>query len=210
MKDSNIEDELTSIRSLMERSSKFISLSGLSGIMAGIYALVGAAVAYRMVYSSVGFFRSRDYLISNMDAHFDIMVNLMIVAAAVLVAAVVTGIILSVRKARQKGQSLWSNTTRSLLFHAAIPLFTGGLFMLILLSRGYYVIVAPCSLIFYGLALISGSYYTFTDVKYLGILEIVLGLIAALYPGYGLIFWALGFGVLHIIYGSLMYFKYDR
>ena len=82
--------------------------------------------------------------------------------------------------------------------------------MLIMLSRGYYGVVAPASLIFYGLAVISGSHYTFTDVKYLGLLQIILGLIAALYPGYGLIFWALGFGILHIIYGSIMYFKYDR
>jgi uncharacterized Tic20 family protein len=210
MKDQNIEDELTSIRSLMERSAKFISLSGLSGIMAGIYALIGAAMAYHIVYNSSGFFQSRDYLMAERSTHITTLIHLLLIAVTVLVAAVVTGIVLSVRKARKNRQSLWSKTTRSLLFHTAIPLVTGGLFMLILLSRGYYGIVGPASLIFYGIALICGSHYTFTDVKYLGLLEIVLGLIAALYPGYGLIFWAMGFGVLHIIYGSIMYFKYDR
>ncbi|MEO6520388.1 MAG: hypothetical protein ABIN91_01815 [Mucilaginibacter sp.] len=210
MKDQNIEDELVSIRSLMERSSKFISLSGLSGIMAGVYALIGAAIAYHIVYSSTGWFTSRDVVVDNITAHMETIVHLLLVAIAVLIAAMATGIFLSVKKAKRKSQSIWSSTTRSLLFNSAIPLATGGLFMLIMLSRGYYGVVAPASLIFYGLAVISGSHYTFTDVKYLGILQIILGLIAALYPGYGLIFWALGFGVLHIIYGSIMYFKYDR
>lgn len=195
----------------MERSSKFISLSGLSGIMAGVYALIGSTLAYHIVYnSSAAAFSSRDYHVADLDTHFNILIELLAIAAAVLVASVGTGIFLSFKKARKNGHSIWNNTTRSLLFHAAIPLVTGGLFMLILLGRGYYGIVAPASLIFYGIAVISGSHYTFTDVKYLGLLQIILGLIAALYPGYGLIFWALGFGVLHIIYGSIVYFKYDR
>lgn len=210
MEKQNIEDELVSIRSMMERSSKFISLSGLSGIMAGVYALIGSALAYYTVYSRSGFFSSRDYLVSDISTHYNTLIYLLIVAFAVLVLSLGTGILLSVKKAKRKGQSVWSSTTRSLLFYSAIPLITGGLFIIIMLTRGYYGIVAPASLIFYGLAVISGSHYTFTDVKYLGILQIILGLIAALYPGYGLIFWALGFGVLHIVYGSIMYFKYDR
>jgi hypothetical protein len=92
----------------------------------------------------------------------------------------------------------------------ATPLVTGGLLILILISRSYYGIITPATLIFYGLALVSASNFTFADVKYLGLLEIALGLIAACFPGYGLLFWAIGFGVLHIIYGSMMYLKYDR
>lgn len=202
MKDKNIEDELASIRSIMERSSKFISLSGLSGIMAGIYALIGAAIAYKLIYI--------DQIDPAYPGYTLREARLFSVALLVLLLAMGTGVFLSYRKAKKRGESLWSPTTRSLLFNSALPLVTGGIFMLIMLARGYYGIIAPASLIFYGLAVISGSHYTFTDVKYLGILEIVLGLVAALFPGYGLMFWALGFGVLHIIYGSIMYFKYDR
>ena len=214
MEKKNIEDELVSIRSMMERSSKFISLSGLSGIMAGVYALIGSGLAYLIVYR--GTITIYDEL-RRADPHAgvfyggrDPVILLFWVAFGVLSASMVTGIFLSYKKAKRKSQSIWNTTTRSLLFYSAIPLITGGLFMIIMLTRGYYGIVAPASLIFYGLAVISGSHYTFTDVKYLGILQIILGLIAALYPGYGLIFWALGFGVLHIVYGSIMYFKYDR
>jgi hypothetical protein len=209
VKEKELHDELTSIRNLMERSSKFISLSGLSGIMAGVYALIGAFVAYQIVYTRNGFFYTRDYVIANVDNNRGVLYTLIVIALAVLVLSLATGAILTKRKAKRKGQQAWGKSSRNLLFHLAIPLITGGLLCIIFITRGYLGIVAPATLIFYGLALVSASNYTFGDVKYLGMLEIALGLCAALLPGYGLLFWAVGFGVLHIIYGSIMYFKYD-
>jgi general stress protein CsbA len=221
VKEKEIQDELASIRSLMERSSKFISLSGLSGILAGIYALIGAAVAWYVTYNSMpdyytttsknddtavlGLFYDSDF-----HGRFGINVSILIIALSVLIASIVSGFLLTRRKARQKGQPIWGKTSQSLLFHMATPLTTGAIVILIFIHRGYYGIVAPSSLIFYGLSLVSASNFTFTLVKYLGLCEIILGLIAACLPGYGLLFWAIGFGVLHIVYGSMMYFKYDR
>jgi len=210
MKEQEIQDELASIRNLMERSSKFISLSGLSGILAGIYALIGAGLAYNMMYTGL----SHTYVMSNhlngIHVPDERVILLLLIAVLVLVASLITGLVLTTRKAKAKGQPVWSKTSKVLLFNMAVPLVSGGLLILILLSRAYYGIVGPASLIFYGLALISASNFTFNDVKYLGICEILLGLIAACLPGYGLLFWAIGFGVLHIVYGSVMYFKYDR
>jgi hypothetical protein len=224
VKEKEIEDELVSIRSMMERSSKFISLSGLSGILAGVYALLGVACAYYILYYRA--LNAIDRYITNnpakINSYGSIWVNysdhyysqvsftLGIIALLVLITSVATGILLSARKAKRKGQPLWSSTSRALLFHMATPLITGGILILILVIRGYYGIAAPMSLIFYGLSLTSASSYTFSMVKYLGLCEIILGLVAACLPGFGLLFWAIGFGVLHIIYGSLMYFKYDR
>jgi len=207
VEEKEIQDELASIRNLMERSSKFISLSGISGILAGIYALIGAAFAYNMLYNGIGGY--------TFDVHYPIIkdleiVSLLGVAVIVLLASVSTCIILSVIKAKKKGQPIWGKTSRTLLFNTVVPLATGGLFIFILLTRGYFGIVAPTSLIFYGLALVNASNFTYSDVRYLGVLEILLGLTAACLPGYGLLFWAIGFGVLHIVYGSVMYFKYDR
>ncbi len=220
MKEKEIEDELVSIRSMMERSSKFISLSGLSGILAGVYALVGAGFAYYgMYYGKPPQLNPYIYDDSNVVGysydespryHHSLIVGLLMVAGIVLIASIGTGIFFSARKAKRKGQPLWSSTSRALLFHMAMPLVTGGILILILIARGHYGIAAPISLIFYGLSLVSASSYTFSMVKYLGLCEIILGLIAACLPGFGLLFWAIGFGVLHIIYGSLMYFKYDR
>jgi hypothetical protein len=199
MKEKDIHAEISSIRDLMERSAKFISLSGLSGIMAGIYALVGAGLSYQILQPIKG----EPY--PNTLA----IVKLFIVAFAVLFLSIGTGIWLSIRKAKKNGQPFWSTSSKRLLINMAIPLVTGGLFTFILIFHAHYGIVASSTLIFYGLALIAGSHYTYSDVKGLGIMEILLGLLAALIPGYGLIFWAVGFGLLHIIYGTVMHFKYD-
>ena len=203
MEDKDLIAEINSIRNLMERSTRFISLSGLSGIMAGIYALVGAGLAYQLLNNS-------DNSATRLGYDEIVVEQLFLLAAAVLIFSVATGLLLTVRKAHKKGQSVWNQSSQSLLVNGAIPLVTGGIFSLIMLARGYYVVIAPCTLIFYGLAMVAASKYTFGDVKWLGIFDISLGLLAAVFPGYGLFFWALGFGVLHILYGTIMHFKYDR
>ena len=200
MKENEIQDELTSIRSLMERSSKFISLSGLSGVLAGVYALIGVAIAYHILNDDKGIW----------DNGIVGLIALIIVAVCVLAASIVTGIILTIRKAKRKGQNPWGRTSMQLLFNLTVPLLTGGILSVIFISHGYIASIASTTLIFYGLALVNASNVTYNDIKYLGIIDIVLGLLAACLPGYGLLFWAVGFGVLHIVYGSIMYLKYDR
>lgn len=114
------------------------------------------------------------------------------------------------KKARKLGVNIWNNASRQLLLDLSIPLATGGIFMLILILQGYFTTLAATCLLFYGVALTNASRHTFKEVMYLGICEILLGLTAAFLPGYGLIFWALGFGVLHILYGALMHYRYDQ
>jgi hypothetical protein len=208
MEQKDIYDEISSIRTIMERSTRFISLSGLSGVMAGIYALIGAYFAYRLLYSPGGYEYTGRGGYTAIDK--DLTMNLFLIACVVLILSIATGIWLTVRKAKHKGATVWNQSSRSLLLSGALPLLTGGCFVLILLVQGHYGIIAPGCLVFYGLALVAASQYTYGDVKWLGILEIGLGLISTLLPGYGLAFWALGFGVLHVLYGTIMHFKYDR
>ena len=127
-----------------------------------------------------------------------------------MVASIVVGLILTWRSAKKNGQTIWDATAKRMLINLMIPLVTGGFFCMILLMHGLIGLVAPVTLIFYGLALINGSKYTLDDIRYLGICEIILGLLASIFIGYGLLFWAIGFGVLHIVYGMLMYNKYER
>jgi len=206
MKENDIYSELSSIRNLMERSTKFISLSGLSGIMAGLYAIAGAFIGYKLVYTENSGLLYRDFYISDPI----ILWPLFLVALVVLILSIVTGIWLTIRQARKKGENFWNPVSRRLVSNFSIPLFTGGLFILILIFRGYYGIISSSCLIFYGLALIAASQYTFSDIKWLGFCEIFLGLLAALLPGYGIVFWVIGFGLLHILYGSIMHFKYKQ
>lgn len=197
--------DLSEIRSMMERSSRFLSLSGLSGIFAGICALVGAFAAAR--YLNMRWDLSYQYPIrSDANLYWFFVLN----AASVLSLSLAGGVYFTTRQARKKGQRIWDATTRRLLINLFIPLVAGGLFCLLLLIHAPWLI-ASATLIFYGLALINGSKYTFNDVRYLGLCEIVLGLICGYFAetGLSLLFWALGFGVLHIVYGLLMYKRYE-
>jgi hypothetical protein len=206
MEEKDIHSELASIRSLMERSSRFLSLSGLSGVMAGIYALFGAFIGYNIViekYNSLTI--SDSYSDNSLIYH-----QLILIAGMILLLSILTCLILSIREAKKKGENYWNPVSKRLISSMAIPLFTGGFFIIILLLKAEYNLIASASLIFYGLSLISASQYTFSDVKWLGFCQITLGLLAALSPESGLILWAFGFGVLHIIYGTFMHFKYNR
>lgn len=206
MKEKEIYAELSSIRDLMERSSKFISLSGLSGVLAGVYALAGAGLGYNLISNFQSTIESTGlYIVEPI-----IFWQLFMIAMAVLVFSLVTGCWLTIRKAREKDQNVWNPVSRRLLSAMAIPLITGGIFILILISKGNYQFISSACLIFYGLSLVAGSHYTFIDIKWLGLCEIVLGLLALIIPGHGLIIWTAGFGLLHILYGTIVHFKYER
>ena len=206
MKENEIYSELASIRSLMERSAKFISLNGISGIMAGIYALTGAFFASKIIGSDYENLHLKDAAADETQ----VLWSLCVIASAVLIISLLTALWLTIRKAKKRNERVWNPVSKRFMVNMSVPLITGGLLIIILILRGEYAIIAPVSLIFYGLALVSGSHYTFTDVKWLGFCEIILGLFTALMPGYALITWVLGFGLLHIVYGSVMHFKYDR
>ena len=199
----DFEKDIESIRHLMERSVKFLSLSGLSGILAGVYALVGASVAYAMLqYPQPPW----QYRYESMQHSIPMLLT---IALIVLIASLITGYVLAARKAARLGEKIWNATTRRLIVNLAIPLASGGVFIIALLLNGHYGIAAPASLIFYGLALVNASPNLYNELRYLGYSEIALGIISSFMPGFGLLFWAIGFGVLHIVYGSVMYKKYD-
>lgn len=197
----NYLKDIQDIKEMMNRSSQFLSLSGLSGILAGVYALAGA-YAVKQVYND----NYRKHITLESFAFKQIV----FIALAVLVLSVTTAIILTYKKTRKDGETMWNATSKRLLLNFLIPLCTGGIFGVLLLKNGYYGIIAPVMLIFYGLSLINASKYTVRDVRYLGMIIVVIGLFSTAYMGYGLEFWALGFGVCHIIYGTFMHFKYDR
>lgn len=203
-------DDISHIKDMMSRSSRFISLSGLSGILAGVYALIGAWVAHRTINATGinGIYGVP--ITTSRNLNTDIVYKLLVIAITIVVAAMATGIILSVRKAKRNNVKLWDTSSKHLVVNFFIPLITGGFFCLVLLQYNLSGLIAPATLIFYGLACVNASKYTFGDVRYLGIANIIIGLIATQFIGYGLYFWALGFGVFHILYGSLMYSKYDR
>jgi hypothetical protein len=198
------QQDLHSIRQLMERSVKFVSLSGLSGILAGCYALAGAGLIFRWLPMPY-----EDFIGQDTDwRHLHLRV--LAVPVVVLIASVATAWYLSLLKVKKAGGSLWNESSRRLLGNFTVPLVAGGLFVLIMVGQGELGLAAPACLLFYGLALITAGSNTFDEIRYLGYSNLVLGLAAAAWPAYGLYLWAAGFGLLHILYGGLMYKKYER
>ncbi|MEP4533735.1 MAG: hypothetical protein ABJ004_11665 [Cyclobacteriaceae bacterium] len=195
--------DIKDIKSIMERSSRFISLSGMSGVVAGCTALLGAYLAYQTVYAEQDYLSYRKAILN--DQTILILIG---IAVGVLVVSLAVGIYFTQKKARKHNQKLWDSQSQRLVINLMIPLTAGGLLCLILLFKGFIGLIAPLTLLFYGLALVNASKYTLSDIKSLGILEILLGLIGCQFVGFGLILWAVGFGLLHIIYGIMMHMKY--
>lgn len=205
--------QLQHIRQMMEQSSRFISLSGLSGIAAGTCALVGAWFAGNIIHQSKG------RVVAELDTNInrgsmnvqDYMGNsLFQIALYTLIAAFVLATLFTWLRAAKTKTAIWGTASRRLLINVSIPMIVGGLYILRLIDSGNVGLIAPGCLIFYGLALVNASKYTLGEIRFLGYGQLILGCINLMYPGYGIYFWAAGFGILHIVYGAIMWTKYER
>ncbi len=199
--------DLSAIRSMMERASKFLSLSGLSGVSAGLVALAGAWTANRAIQQS-----GAHIVLPGEHGGGEAWLEGFLIADAVsvLVIALACSTFFSVRMAKKKGHPLWGPTTTYMLAALMIPLAAGGAFCGLLLFHALYGLIPAVMLVFYGLALLNAGNFTFSEVRYLGMIDILLGLTAGFQPALGLILWAGGFGILHIVYGILLYAKYEK
>ncbi|HSZ34744.1 MAG TPA: hypothetical protein VK772_15615 [Puia sp.] len=198
-------ETLQDIRKMMEKSSRFISLSGWSGVSAGIFGLIGAWYANNLLDQAATTSRTG-------RAGWDdgIGFQLIVLAVVVFICALGSSFILTWVRSRRSGFAIWGTSARRLMWNTMLPMLVGGLLILRMIGDEYYTLIAPAALLFYGLALVNGSKYTLGEIRYVGYLEIVLGVICLAIPNHGLIFWTLGFGVVHIVYGIMMWWKYER
>jgi hypothetical protein len=206
---SNSIEDIRTIRRIMEESSRFLSLSGLSGVFAGVFAITGALVAYFLILNSGNIHYDGSFKNLAVKDIATIRWQLIADAVIVLVLAILSAFYLSLRKAKHAGKTFWTPVSKRLLINLLIPLITGGIFIVILMVQNHIRLIVPGMLIFYGLSLVSAGKFTYNEIFYLGILEIFIGLISAIFPDQSLFFWIFGFGILHIIYGLLMYRKYE-
>ena len=199
--------DIGEIRNLMERSSKFISLSGWAGIFAGIYALVGVYVAITYLhFNPQSLFLVKGEAQNNSSDFLPVV----LLALVIFLLAITTAIYFTRQRAKKKEEILWTPAARRLMAEVSLPLIIGGVLLLICLSKGLIGFLAPFSLLFYGIALFTISKFTYIEVRVLGLIEIVLGLAGAYFVNWGILFWAIGFGIVHIVYGIYVYFKYER
>jgi hypothetical protein len=208
-KTTHLED-LKIIRRVMEESSRFLTLSGLSGIFAGIFALTGAAIAYFKILKN-GTIHYDEYFQSLSIKETNLLcIQLLTDGLIVLLLAIGVSLFFSIRKAKRTGVNIWTTVSKRLLINLLIPLVAGGIFIIALFIHHQAILIVPCMLLFYGLALVNAAKFTFSEIFYLGLLEILTGLLSAFFPNLGIYFWAFGFGILHIIYGLIMFGKYER
>ena len=202
-------EDLKTIRKIMEESTRFLSLSGLSGIFAGTFAILGAIAAW-IIIPGDSFWDVGESLATLPGTGAGVIITKIIIdAVVVLLLSVLFALFLSVSRARKTNKKIWSPVSKRLLVSFIVPLATGGLFVVISLIQKNYSLIIPGFLIFYGLSLVNAGKFTYSEVFYLGILEVITGLISLLFPGSGLIFWVFGFGLLHLAYGLFMYRKYE-
>ncbi len=190
-------EALQDIRKMMDRSSRFISLSGWSGIVAGVIALVGVWFADQKLSASY-------------DDPAVLQSELISIAAVVFVAAFASAIGLTFIKSRKQGVAFWGSSAKRLIWNTLLPMIAGGFLIWRMIEMQHYALTPAASLIFYGLALINGSKYTLGEVRFLGYAELLTGIISLWFTDSALYFWAIGFGILHIIYGVAMWWKYER
>lgn len=192
--------QLKEIQVMMKKSSRFLSLSGVAGICAGIFALIGVGTVYAL--------RNKfDYPLTFDGWSFK---TLVLIAILVLVSSLSVGYFLAKRKSTKLGERVWNPISKQFVFAFGMPLITGGLFTVMLIINKQFFYVSPTTLVFYGLGLTAASNYTYSSIRYLGMTFILLGLLNLCFLGAGLYFWAIGFGLAHIIYGTIMHFYIER
>ena len=197
--------DLEEIKDIMSRTTRFVSLSGLSGVSTGITALAGVFLAYFTI------FKGQDFLVYNQVVlSQDKLWYLLLIACGTLILSIVNAMFFTSRNTRNQNERVWDIQTKRLLINLVIPLVTGGLLCLMLLFKGFVGILPPLTLIFYGLALVNGSKYSLPEIRNLGLIEIIIGLIAIQFIEYGLFFWAFGFGAIQIVYGLIVQKKYEK
>jgi hypothetical protein len=207
---SNYIEDLKTIKKIMEESSRFLSLSGLSGLFAGLIALLGAAVACFVIFNGSVLLTDTYFTRLSVEESDTLKIRLIIDAVLVLISGIGVSFYFSYRKAMRQGMKMWSPVSKRLLINLLVPLVTGGIFIIILYWENQWQLIVPSMLLFYGLALVNAGKFTYNEVFYLGLIEILIGLVSAIFPGYGIFFWCLGFGLLHIAYGLIMHRKYEE
>lgn len=206
---SDYSEDLKIIKKIMEDSSRFLSLSGLSGLFAGLLAILGGCIAQFGILKNKTLISADSFSMLSADEISNIKIQLSSVALLVLILALAGSFYFSFRKARLKGQKIWTPVSRRMLLNLCIPLISGAFFILMLYIAAQWLLLVPAMLIFYGLALIGAGKFTYNEVFYLGLSELLTGFLSAVLQEYTILFWIFGFGFLHIAYGLFMYRKYE-
>ena len=183
-------ENLRMIRQMMERSTKHSSLSGFSGIIVGLWAIIGVAVTRLAVQPN----RAHHWLayIAEFAATW----------AAVLVLSILTDLLVTKRRAALVGKHVFSKLGTHIV-GAAAPGFTAGFVLtMYLLQQQRIGEVYGFWMLSYGLAICAVGLFSVRPVLFLGWAFLLAGAATLFLPhAWGLGMMALSFGGFHIAYG---------
>ena len=202
MENKDALNTLHEIKELMEKSSRFQAISGWSILIVGLLASVVSAGAWLLLLPHEGM--SMGGMLINSPYRTLIASSVALALLVVSFAVVCFG---SYRMMKRQGGFEFGRTIRRPLFHFAVPMVVGGLLCLAMLMQGHYGLTSTFMLVFYGLALLNASHYTSRSIALLGYCELVLGVVDCFVVSHAILFWFLGFGLLHIVFGIYFILK---
>ena len=180
-------DNLSFIRSTMERATAFTAVPGWGGVAMGLTALAAAPLAGSR--ATVGEW-------------------LAVWLGASVLALTIGGWSMAV-KARRAGTSVFSYSGRRFVLSYVPPLAVGGLLTLVLVRADLYPALPGTWLLLYGTGVVTGGAFSVRVVPIMGLCFMTFGAVALLAPSaWGAWLMAGGFGGLHIIFGLIIARRY--
>jgi len=211
MEEKEIRQTLNDIREMMSKSSRFQAVSGWSIIIVGLYAAVASAMAATVI--GVG-----DWLpcFENLHRYANLNTPLRsriaaLIAIGLLMLSLLTVYVGAIIKSKRNNlRFVFDKRMMQMLLDFFIPLAAGGLLSMALVMQGHYGLTSSIMLLFYGLAQLNCSHYTYPALRLLGYAELLLGIIDCFTMSHALLFWFLGFSVMHIVFGIAYVLIFER
>lgn len=188
------EENLRVIRELMERSTRYTTFSGYSGVLAGTASITGCIITWLLQQGPSGLYPAR--------------VPFLLTWSLVVLFAIGADYLLTKRHAARVGKHILSRLGQQMAFASLPGLGTGALLTLLLVRHHLLNEVYPLWMLCYGIAICAVGLFSQREVKYLGALFLCAGALTLVLiqgqPGWGLPMMALSFGGFHIVWGVLM------
>jgi hypothetical protein len=180
-------DNLRYIRETMERASAFTAVPGWGQVAIGVTAIVATLVAARQ---------------ATPRAWLGVWV------AESIISLLIAGWLMD-RKARKLGVPLFSGPGRKMAFSLSPPMLVGALLTVALFRAGLFGVIPAMWLLLYGTGVVTGGMFSVGVVPVMGLCFMLLGAVGLFVPA-SMENWlmALGFGGLHIVFGSIIARKY--
>ena len=199
------------IREMMSKSSRFQAISGWSIVVIGLYAAVASAMAAAVI--GVGDWlpcceNLQRFAVLNTPSRIRIAA---LIAIGLFALSLLTVFVAAIIKSKRNNlRFAFDKRMCQMLVDFFIPLIAGGLLSMALVQQGHYGLTSSIMLLFYGLALVNCSHYTYPALRWLGYSELLIGIIDCFTMSHALLFWFLGFSVMHILFGVIYVIMFER